>query len=90
MPPDEDEDYDDEVDEQENEESAGVMEPLLYDPGAPSRAVLLDELPGNPRIDENGQIRLDSPAKTLLALIVPSVVIIGHGCYLLSRFFRQG
>jgi hypothetical protein len=64
---------------------AEPRERLLYDPYSPSRAVMLDAMPGSPRIDENGQIRVDSVLKTLAGLVIPAAVIVGHGAYLLSR-----
>jgi hypothetical protein len=54
-------------------------EPLLYDPDDPSRAVMLDGLPGRPRIDELGLIRVDSTATALRVLILPALTIFGHG-----------
>jgi len=54
-------------------------EPLLYDPIRPSRATLLDHLPGAPRIDDMGQIQTQSPIRSLLVLIVPTLSIVGHG-----------
>jgi hypothetical protein len=60
-------------------------ERLLYDPYSPSRAVMPGAMPGSPRIDENGQIRVDSVLKTLAGLVIPAATIIGHGAYLLSR-----
>ena len=59
-------------------------EPLLYDPVRPNWATLLDHLPGAPRIDEMGQIQTQSPIRSLLVLIVPTLSIIGHGLYLVS------
>jgi len=63
----------------------GVFEPLLYDPMAPRRAVMLDDLPGGPRIDPDGSIRVDSAVKSAGALAIPAIVCIGHGMYLLTR-----
>jgi hypothetical protein len=65
-----------------------VLEPLVYDPLSPSRAVLLDELPGGPRIDDRGHIRADKPARLLLSLIVPAAAIFGHCGYAASLLLR--
>jgi hypothetical protein len=62
-------------------------EPLLYDPVRPAYAVMLDDLPGNPRINENGNIRAGSASKTIIKLIIPMATIIGHGIYLYLKFF---
>jgi len=61
-------------------------EPLLYEPMCPKNAVMLDNLPGAPRIDENGNIRAGSPLVALLNLIIPLVSVIGHGVYIYIRF----
>jgi len=66
-------------------EGEGVFEPLLYDPVAPRRAVMMDDLPGGPRIDAEGSIRVDSTVKSAGSLVVPAAVCIGHGVYLLTR-----
>ncbi|MGD8453005.1 MAG: DUF3592 domain-containing protein [Phycisphaerae bacterium] len=58
---------------------------LLYDPLRPEKAVLLDNLPGQPRFDEFGQIRTGSVRAALRVLILPAVTIIGHGLYALLR-----
>jgi hypothetical protein len=62
-----------------------VYEPLVYDPGNPSRAVLLDSLPGEPRIDETGRICVRSPVKSLLALVLPAAAIVGNIWYAVAR-----
>lgn len=70
-----------------------AAEPLLYDPIDPSHAVMLDALPGWPRIDDNGNIRVGSPVWTtvgaIILLIFPAAVIIGHGTYIYLRFFAN-
>lgn len=63
-------------------------EPLLYDPRRPSYAVMLDDLPGEPRIQQDGTIRAGPAIKTIMALIIPLATIIGHGIYLYIKFFR--
>ena len=62
-------------------------EPLLYDPFNPANAVMLDHLPGEPRIDENGEVRLNKVAGTVLVLITPAATIIGNGLYAWYRVF---
>jgi hypothetical protein len=66
-------------------------EPLLYDPMRPSNAAMLDELPGNPRIDEAGNIQTGSALETAVGLALNSLpfaaTIIGHGIYVYLRFF---
>ncbi|MHC4692645.1 MAG: DUF3592 domain-containing protein [Planctomycetota bacterium] len=61
-------------------------EPLLYNPMRPSYAVMLDDLPGNPRINENGNIQAGSAAGTIMLLIIPLATIIGHGIYIYLKF----
>ncbi|MBE0536958.1 MAG: DUF3592 domain-containing protein [Phycisphaerae bacterium] len=61
-------------------------EPLLYDPSDPACAVMLDDLPGAPRIDEYGQVRTAAPLAALKAVIIPAAAIIGHGAYLYLRY----
>jgi hypothetical protein len=53
-------------------------EPLLYDPDNIHAAVVLDELPGNPRISDDGAMRTSSIRAALLVLVLPvmSVVVI--------------
>lgn len=54
-------------------------EPLLYDPLVPLRAVLMDDLPGQPRIDENGHFQAGGAVGTVVRLFVPLASILGHG-----------
>ena len=61
-------------------------EPLLYEPMRPSYAVMLDDLPGAPRIQENGNIQAGSVAITIMALIIPLATIIGHGIYIYLKY----
>ncbi len=56
-----------------------AAEPLLYDPMHPSDAVLLDNLPGCPRVDDMGQVVMKGSALWVLAL--PLVTVTGHGMY---------
>jgi hypothetical protein len=60
-------------------------EPLLYMPHNPQYAVLMDNLPGNPRISERGQLEYEGNAFTvLLLLIAPGIAILVNviGAYL--------
>jgi hypothetical protein len=54
-------------------------ERLLYDPYNPSYAVMLDNLPGSPDIDEMGQIRAGSFKSGLLPLLLPVLTLMIHG-----------
>jgi len=70
-----------------------AAEPLLYEPTNPSYAVMLDDLPGGPRVDEHGYIKTKSPIFTVVRAIVsltfPAAVIIGHGTYIYLKFFAH-
>jgi len=61
-------------------------EPLVYDPLNPSYAVMMDALPGSPRIGEMGTIESRRPLVGLLVLVIPLTTILGHGFYVLSRY----
>ena len=61
-------------------------EPLLYDPMRPAYAVMLDDLPGNPRINDNGNIQAGPASGTIMLLIIPLATIIGHGMYIYLKF----
>jgi hypothetical protein len=58
-------------------------EPLLYDPEEPSRAYLLDEVPGRPVLDGTGEL-VARPVAGLLAMIIPGIVIGAHVWYLMK------
>ena len=60
-----------------------ALEQIVYDPRRPANAVLVDNLPGSPDIDEFGEIHTGSVAKSLLVLILPLFVITVHGTILL-------
>lgn len=60
----------------------GKGEPLLYNPRKPSDAVLLDDLPGTPRIGPSGEIQ-GTEGGLIASLIVPFVSVIGHGAWAL-------
>lgn len=61
-----------------------AREPLLYDRDDPSRAYLLDEAPSRPQLDGTGELR-GRPIAALLAVILPLLVIAGHGLVLLIK-----
>jgi len=56
-----------------------VEEQLLYDPRNPSNAVMLDNLPGSPDIDEMGYIHVTDFKSGVLPLIIPGLTILIHG-----------
>jgi hypothetical protein len=58
-------------------------ERLLYDPYRPSNAVMLDNLPGSPDIDEMGQILAGSLRQSLLPLLLPALTLLVHGAVFL-------
>jgi len=60
-----------------------TYEPLVYDPGDPARAVMLDELPGGPRLASRGEVAGGNPLLALGCLIIPGVSVVGHGYVLL-------
>lgn len=62
-----------------------AQEPLLYDPTNPGKAYLLDEAPSRPVIDGTGEFE-GRGVRALLALIVPAIVLIGHGIAALAHF----
>ena len=52
-----------------------AMEKLLYNPGHPGRAVLLDSLPGTPGLDERGNIQPVATSAAVARLVLPVVGI---------------
>jgi hypothetical protein len=62
------------------------MEPVLYDPFNPTRpAVLLDMLPGRPRVAADGTLHSTSPQWDLLTLLIPVAVVVGHAVYVVKH-----
>ncbi len=57
--------------------SKEIREPILYDPNTPRVSVLLDSLPGSPRIDSSGNINCNT-SRLVLILLAPILVILGH------------
>lgn len=54
-------------------------EAVLYDPLAPSYAVMLDSLPGSPLLTPEGGFRTAGGASGVLVLILPVATVVGHG-----------
>jgi hypothetical protein len=61
-------------------------EPLLFDPACPKNAVMLDNLPGAPRINNDGNVRVGSPIMVLLCLVIPIISIVGNSVYIYIKF----
>jgi hypothetical protein len=51
-------------------------EPLLYDPAAPNRAIMLDSLPGRPRVGAADVIDCPWTPATVLALVGPALTVL--------------
>jgi len=61
-----------------------VEEQLLYDPRNPANAVMLDNLPGSPDIDEMGYIHVTDLKRGLLPLVLPGLTVLVHGTVFLT------
>lgn len=61
------------------------QELILYNPHNPAEAVVFDTIPGQPRIDQRGNILVDSILLSLGVLIGPFLSLIGVGLMVLSR-----
>lgn len=61
-----------------------VEEELLYDPHNPANAVMLDNLPGSPDIDEMGYIHATDFKRGLLPLVLPGLTVLVHGVLFLA------
>jgi len=59
------------------------LEQLIYDPSAPSNAILLDKLPGNLDVSASAVVPRNELG-SLAALILPGICVLGHGAYLLG------
>jgi hypothetical protein len=57
-----------------------TAEPLLYDPEQPSRAYVLDEIPGRPTFDGLGELE-GRPLAALLSLVIPASIVALHVWY---------
>lgn len=60
-------------------------ERLLYDPTQPASAIMVDTITGFPELDEHGRLRPQSAPVT--ALLLPVLVLVGHGWYGLTALF---
>ncbi len=58
-----------------------IEESILYDPKQPKQSVLLDSLPGGPRINSQGDITCNLSG-LIATLLLPSLVILGHGFWI--------
>ncbi|MCG3210590.1 MAG: hypothetical protein FOGNACKC_04221 [Anaerolineae bacterium] len=65
-----------------------AQERILYNPANPKNAVLVDNLPGSPEIDEFGQIYVANFGKSMLVLILPALVVMVHGGIFLGMLLR--
>lgn len=63
-------------------------EDLLYLQNAPEQAILVDSLPGSPKISRQGDILASSFKSALFHIIFPAIVLTGHGTYIYFMFFR--
>ena len=61
-----------------------AQEPLLYDPEQTERAYLLDETPGRPQFEMNGDLR-GRPVAAAMAMIIPGIVIAANLLVLAMR-----
>ena len=61
------------------------LEPLVYDPLDPSNAVMLDDLPGRPRLDQDSVTRTEGSLRAPLLLAVPALTFFGHLAWTLLR-----
>ena len=59
-------------------------EQLLYDPRNPANAVMLDNLPGSPDVDEMGYIHATDLKSGLLPLVLPGLTVLIHGTVFLA------
>ncbi len=66
-----------------------TLEKVLYNPYNPKSAVVVDNLPGAPAIDEFGQIQSAGLFKSMAALILPALTLLGHGGILLFMLLRR-
>jgi len=61
-------------------------ETVLYDPRQPDYAVMLDALPGSPRLTPDGRLQIEAPHTAYALAIVPALTVIGHAAYLILRY----
>lgn len=60
------------------------QELLLYDPEKPEDAVLIDDAPSRPKLDEAGGLA-PRPVAAMLAMVLPALVIAGNTLALLAK-----
>jgi hypothetical protein len=63
------------------------QERLLYDPANPAYAVMLDNLPGSPRLDDMGRIQAATMLGGLGVLILPALALMTGSAIFLSMLF---
>ncbi|WLE96335.1 MAG: hypothetical protein QTN59_16840 [Candidatus Electrothrix communis] len=63
-------------------------ESLLYLKDNPDDAMMLDALPGSPRLGKQGDIEPGSLGSSFRQLIVPLITLSGHGAYFFFAFLR--
>jgi hypothetical protein len=63
-------------------------EPLLYDVFNPAYSVMLDSLPGSPTINPFGHFEAPPLGRVIGNMLIPGLVILGHGTYLLTRLLH--
>jgi Protein of unknown function (DUF3592) len=63
-------------------------EPLVYDLMRPDYAVMLDNLPGRPRINDSGSFAA-SGWGAIRCLLIPVATLIGHGMYIYLKFLAD-
>lgn len=64
-----------------------AAEPLLYDPADPTIAVMLDDLPGRPRIDDSSVTRTHD-GSVIPLLLLPGAAIVGHALAAVWQLLR--
>ncbi|HYG77366.1 MAG TPA: DUF3592 domain-containing protein [Planctomycetota bacterium] len=62
-------------------------EKIVYDPADPTRAVVIDGLPGSFRVTADGQIESDNSRGALMVTLVPLLALFGNGAYAIIRLF---
>lgn len=63
-----------------------VEEPVVFDPSAPERAMLVDALPGHPGIEPDGGFTVEQPVAAVLSMLLPTLttlLLLGYGMTLL-------
>ncbi|PHR95694.1 MAG: hypothetical protein COA78_29730 [Blastopirellula sp.] len=71
-----------ETDLEDAEHLEGIVEPLFYEPYNPSRVMMRDDIPGGIKFNDYGELQ-GSIVSLCFNLILPVVVIIGHGYWFL-------